>query len=317
MNERRINEKSVKTSLTNRMGWLTGVLLLVLLLSACGVKDQTTIPANVESTPPNAQTQAAESPSDPASESPVETQSESSTTDTEPVQSADEWTNDSDHKDVGKQADAERSDTRSEEKDQSPSDQQRFAGSASSAGSTASSGSKGSSGSSGSSESLGSSGSSGSSETSKSNSDQNTPESNRYSSTPVTSDKPAASTAAPQKPAGESSKQAQTEPQVALMIQGLDGEEILNVQVEIEDGDSVLDVLKRETKARRIQMEYRGRGALAYVEGIDNLYEFDHGPTSGWTYTVNGDDIDKSAGTMELSPGDTIEWRYTKEAKAS
>ncbi len=79
----------------------------------------------------------------------------------------------------------------------------------------------------------------------------------------------------------------------------------------IEEGDTVLDVLKRVTKEHKIQMEYKGKGATGYVEGIDNLYEFDHGPKSGWLYRVNGEFPEKSAGSYKLNNGDRIEWLYT------
>jgi len=77
-----------------------------------------------------------------------------------------------------------------------------------------------------------------------------------------------------------------------------------------EEGDTVLDVLKRAAKQLNIQMEYRGSGAFAYVEGIDNLYEFDHGPRSGWVFTVNGEEVMRSAGKTSVQAGDRIEWRY-------
>ncbi|MEK0313426.1 DUF4430 domain-containing protein [Cohnella sp. 56] len=83
------------------------------------------------------------------------------------------------------------------------------------------------------------------------------------------------------------------------------------VSVELEDGDSVLDVLKRATRSREIQMEYMGRGATAYVEGIDNLYEFDKGSESGWVFHVNGQSPGKSAGAYKLKAGDVVEWLYT------
>lgn len=87
---------------------------------------------------------------------------------------------------------------------------------------------------------------------------------------------------------------------------------ILNAtQIEIEDGDTVLDVLKKATKKHNIQLEYRGTGSLAYVEGINNLYEFDHGSKSGWMYRVNGVFGKSSAGHIAIKPNDQLEWVYT------
>lgn len=81
-------------------------------------------------------------------------------------------------------------------------------------------------------------------------------------------------------------------------------------ELEWEKGDTVLSVLQRATRMQRVTMEYRGRGAMAYVEGIHNVYEFDHGAQSGWIYEVNGIQPDMGAGTYEVSAGDEIRWRY-------
>lgn len=101
--------------------------------------------------------------------------------------------------------------------------------------------------------------------------------------------------------------------QVTMSISGeSDAEFILgSTMIELEEGDTVLDVLKRETRKQKIPIEYRGgSGALAYLEGINNLYEFDHGPESGWVYYVNGERPNKSAGSYSLEAGDVVEWVY-------
>jgi len=83
-------------------------------------------------------------------------------------------------------------------------------------------------------------------------------------------------------------------------------------EVEVKEGDSVLDVLIRITKEKGIQMDYRGgQGGSAYVEGIDNVYEFDRGQGSGWMYRVNGIFPDRGAGVVPLLSGDRVEWLYT------
>jgi hypothetical protein len=81
--------------------------------------------------------------------------------------------------------------------------------------------------------------------------------------------------------------------------------------VELKKDDTVLEVLKRITRKNKIQMEYKGLKAAAYIEGIDNVYEFDHGAKSGWMYRVNGEFPNKSAGAYALKEGDVIEWLYT------
>ena len=84
--------------------------------------------------------------------------------------------------------------------------------------------------------------------------------------------------------------------------------------VEVQEGDTVLSVLKRNVESRGIQMEYSGgEGATAYVEGIDNVYEFDRGQGSGWMYSVNGIFPNRGAGVIKLIPGDKVEWKYTTD----
>ncbi len=85
-------------------------------------------------------------------------------------------------------------------------------------------------------------------------------------------------------------------------------------EMEIKEGDTVLQALISITKAKAIQMDYRGgQGATAYVEGIDNVYEFDRGQGSGWMYRVNGIFPDRGAGVVPLLPGDVVEWLYTTD----
>ena len=38
----------------------------------------------------------------------------------------------------------------------------------------------------------------------------------------------------------------------------------------------------KDLKEKGIPISVRGSGANAYVEGIANQFEFDHGPQSGW-----------------------------------
>jgi len=82
-------------------------------------------------------------------------------------------------------------------------------------------------------------------------------------------------------------------------------------EVEIEEGETVIDVLKKAASQNNIPVSVRGRKSTAYVEGINNLFEFDRGPKSGWLYRVNGSLYSKSAGTFTVNAGDVIEWLYT------
>ena len=50
--------------------------------------------------------------------------------------------------------------------------------------------------------------------------------------------------------------------------------------MEFQEGDTVMDVLKRTG----VDIDV----SKGYVAGIDGLYEFDCGKNSGWMYRVNG-----------------------------
>lgn len=84
-------------------------------------------------------------------------------------------------------------------------------------------------------------------------------------------------------------------------------------QVTFSQGETVFDVLLRETKNNRIQMEYSYTPAYGsnYIEGIHNLYEFDCGELSGWMYSVNGVFPNYGCSQYTLSDGDAIAFRYT------
>ncbi len=92
-----------------------------------------------------------------------------------------------------------------------------------------------------------------------------------------------------------------------------DGIILAETRVGFREGESIYDVLVRETKNRGIHMEasYTPIYDSAYIEGIANIYEFDCGSASGWTYCVNG--IFPNCGCSGYKPanGDRIELRYT------
>jgi len=79
------------------------------------------------------------------------------------------------------------------------------------------------------------------------------------------------------------------------------------------EGESVFNVLQREMRRNRIHMVSRWTPIFnsAYVEAINNLYEFDVGPLSGWMYSVNGWFPNFGSSRYLLSDGDVIEWVYT------
>jgi len=105
---------------------------------------------------------------------------------------------------------------------------------------------------------------------------------------------------------------------VTVSIKGLDGNIILpSITVFIEPDDTVLSATAKILKEKGIQFEYRGSGDAAYMEGIDNLYEMDHGPLSGWLFKKNGKVIGRSSGSEPVKNGDEIEWIYSLDMTAN
>ena len=83
--------------------------------------------------------------------------------------------------------------------------------------------------------------------------------------------------------------------------------------IPVQEGESVFDILQREMREAGIHMSARFTPAYgsAYIESINNLFEFDAGPLSGWMYSVNGEFPSFGSTQYILSPGDVIEWHYT------
>lgn len=83
--------------------------------------------------------------------------------------------------------------------------------------------------------------------------------------------------------------------------------------ISISDGDTVFDVLKKACGLADIQLEYSYTPLYGsyYIEGINNLYEFDCGEQSGWMYKVNGVFPDHGCSAYYLSAGDEIVFCYT------
>ena len=79
------------------------------------------------------------------------------------------------------------------------------------------------------------------------------------------------------------------------------------------EGESVFDVLLREMKNNKIHMEFVMTPIYNshYIEGINNIYEFDCGELSGWMYKVNNWFPNYGASRYMLVDGDVIQWIYT------
>ena len=92
-----------------------------------------------------------------------------------------------------------------------------------------------------------------------------------------------------------------------------DGSILPPTTVTFYEGESVFNVLQRTCKQQKIHMEFMNTPMYnsAYIEGINNLYEFDCGELSGWMYSVNGWFPNYGCSRYALQPGDVICWAYT------
>lgn len=84
-------------------------------------------------------------------------------------------------------------------------------------------------------------------------------------------------------------------------------------EVAFSEGESVFNVLQREMERAHISMEFVNTPLYnsVYIEGINNLYEYDCGELSGWMYKVNDLSPNYSCSCYKLQKGDVIEWLYT------
>ena len=92
-----------------------------------------------------------------------------------------------------------------------------------------------------------------------------------------------------------------------------DGVILPTTTVTFTEGESVFDVLQRLCRENGIHMEssWTAMYNSAYVEGINNLYEFDVGSLSGWMYSVNGWFPNYGCSRYALQNGDVVNWVYT------
>jgi hypothetical protein len=97
---------------------------------------------------------------------------------------------------------------------------------------------------------------------------------------------------------------------VSVNIYGKDKETIISDSFEFEEGDTAFDALKAVTRKNKIQMETKGLSDMVYISGVNNLYELDEGPQSGWLYKVNGEMPEVGVNSYKLKNEDNIELIY-------
>lgn len=83
--------------------------------------------------------------------------------------------------------------------------------------------------------------------------------------------------------------------------------------VSFNEGESVFDVLQRVCRENNIHMEFSWTPMYnsAYIEGINNIYEFDVGELSGWMYKVDDWFPNYGCSRYLLQDGQVVDWVYT------
>ncbi len=96
---------------------------------------------------------------------------------------------------------------------------------------------------------------------------------------------------------------------VELVIDFGDGVEKRFSRLAHRPGITVLDALQlAASHPRGVRFEHRGKGETAFVTRIDDLSN--EGRGRNWTYRVNGQRADRSAGVWILSAGDKVVWTF-------
>lgn len=80
--------------------------------------------------------------------------------------------------------------------------------------------------------------------------------------------------------------------------------------IEVDSSSTAYSVLRELAKQNGKSISTKGFGSTVYVSGIDGLKEFDHGPSSGWMYKVNGTPPNIGARAYRLKAGDQVIWYY-------
>ena len=89
-----------------------------------------------------------------------------------------------------------------------------------------------------------------------------------------------------------------------------------NNEIEIKENESAFDVLKRELMSAGIHIEFTLAPVYnsVYIEGINNIYEFDCGERSGWKYSVNGKYLPIASSEYKVQANDKIVFTYKRIA---
>ena len=73
---------------------------------------------------------------------------------------------------------------------------------------------------------------------------------------------------------------------VSIVVKGLNEEILFSTSAEYREGITVFDLLLESAKEKNIPVVFSGSKSSPYIASICGLSEKQHGPSSGWVYTV-------------------------------
>ena len=104
-----------------------------------------------------------------------------------------------------------------------------------------------------------------------------------------------------------SSSQQPTNVKITVNMQVIGmGNTMMSGTLSVDKGTSVYTVLTQLASQNGLSVS----GTKIYVKGIGGLKEKQHGPMSGWMYSVNGVAPNKAAIKYDLKDGDKVVWYY-------
>lgn len=115
-------------------------------------------------------------------------------------------------------------------------------------------------------------------------------------------------TSAPQQ-VGTPKQETPVKQTVSVQVIGINTT-MMQGNIEVNSSSTAYSVLRELAKQNSKSISTKGFGSTVYVSGIDGLKEFDHGPSSGWMYKVNGTPPNIGAGAYRLKAGDQVIWYY-------
>lgn len=96
---------------------------------------------------------------------------------------------------------------------------------------------------------------------------------------------------------------------IQIRVEGIQNT-MINQKVQIDSKSTAFSVLKTVCQQNNLKLSTSGYGSYAYVTGIGDLREKEHGNMSGWKYQVNGFEPNVGAGHYELKNNDQVVWYY-------